>query len=133
MGLIMATSGCPVLDKFKPMAFTHLPFSNEVETIFRAVSMYLTAQYMRMKNSLVPDWDLRYFKDMYAEVNMLNNDFAQRIRKIKGRDTNINALVLLDVFAQLATFSSSDNWLKSLEPLFTAFLSKEDYSCNIIE
>jgi len=125
MGLIMATSGCPILDKFKPMAFIHLPFSNEVETIFRAVSMYLTAQYVRMKNDMTPDWNLSHFKDMYAQVNQLNNDFAERVREIKGKDTNINALVLLDLFAQVGSFTFSDDWMKPLEPLFTAFMRED--------
>ncbi len=128
MGLIMATSGCPILDKFKPMAFVHLPFSNEIETIFRAVSMYLTAQYMKMKNNMTPDWEMHHFKDMYAKVNQLNNDFAERVREMKGKDTNINALVLLDLFAQVGSFSFSDDWMKPMEPLFSAFLvdEKED-------
>jgi len=38
MGLIMATSGCPVLDILRPMAYTHLPFANEDETIFSLLS-----------------------------------------------------------------------------------------------
>jgi len=122
MGLIMATSGCPVLDKFKPMAFIHLPFSNEVETIYRAVSIYLTAQYVRMKNNLSADWELKHFKDMYAKVSLLNADFAQRLREMKGNDANINALVLLDLFAQTGTCSFSENWMKQLEPIFLAYL-----------
>jgi len=34
MGLIMATSGCPHLDKLRPMVFTHLPFSTKGETTY---------------------------------------------------------------------------------------------------
>ncbi len=124
MGLVMATSGCPILDKFKPMAFIHLPFSNETETIYRAVSMYLTAQYVRMKNNDKPDWDLHSFRDMYAQVNSVNNDFVKRLREIKGKDANVNALVLLDLFAQVGTFTFSDDWMKQIEPLFGAYLDE---------
>jgi len=123
MGLIMATSGCPVLDKFKPMAFIHLPFSNEIETVFRAVGMYLTAQYVRMKNNQEADWELKRFRDMYAQVNRINTDFSERVRELKGKDANINALVLLDLFAQVGTFSFSEDWMKELEPLFSAYLA----------
>ena len=41
MGLIMATSGCPHLDKLRPMVYTHLPFSTADQTTYRAVSMYM--------------------------------------------------------------------------------------------
>lgn len=124
MGLIMATSGCPILDKFKPMAFMHLPFSNKDETIFRAVSTYLTAQYVRRMNGLTPDWELKYFKDMYAKVKQLNSDFAKRLRVITGKDANINALTRLDMFAQAGSFSSSEDWIKRLEAIFSAYLDK---------
>ncbi|MGD9200391.1 MAG: hypothetical protein PVI26_02410 [Chitinispirillia bacterium] len=129
MGLIMATSGCPILDKFKPMAFTHLPFSNETETIFRAISMYLTAQYFRRIHGMEPDWQLEKFKEMYSQVNQINNDFAERVRKIKGKDANINALILLDLFAQVGIFSFSEDWMKELEPLFNAYLGSVPETC----
>ena len=124
MGLIMATSGCPILDKFKPMAFMHLPFSNKDETIFRAVSTYLTAQYVCKMKGLTPDWELKNFKDMYAKVKQLNSDFAKRLREIKGNDANINALIRLDMFAQAGAFSSSEDWIKRLESIFSAYLDK---------
>jgi hypothetical protein len=124
MGLIMATSGCPVLDKFKPMAFMHLPFSDRVETIFRAVSTYLTAQYVREMNGLTPDWKLTNFKDIYVKVKQLNSDFSKRLREIKGKDANINALIRLDMFAETGAFSFSKNWIKRLESIFSAYLDE---------
>jgi hypothetical protein len=123
MGLIMATSGCPILDKFKPMAFIHLPFSNEIETILRAISMYFVGQYLRSKKNLAPDWGLKNFNAMYAKVNQVNIDFSERVRQIPGRDANINALILLDFFAQVGTFEFSDAWMKQIEPYFDAYLS----------
>ena len=45
MGLIMATSGCPHTNFLKPMARFHLPLASIEETVCRAVSMYLLAQY----------------------------------------------------------------------------------------
>ncbi|HDZ87333.1 MAG TPA: hypothetical protein ENH38_01780, partial [Nitrospirae bacterium] len=47
IGIIMVTSGCPVMDKLKPMVRFHLPFATLQETVFRMVSMYLMAQYFR--------------------------------------------------------------------------------------
>ena len=45
MGLLIATSKCPYTDFFKPMARFHLPFANELETVWRATANYLMAQY----------------------------------------------------------------------------------------
>jgi hypothetical protein len=40
----VATSGCRYTAYFKPMARFHLPFANEEETAYRAISMYLLSQ-----------------------------------------------------------------------------------------
>src|SRR5258706_14446833 len=44
LGLIMATSGCPWADRFRPIARFHLPFANEAETVYRSISMFLLAR-----------------------------------------------------------------------------------------
>jgi len=120
IGLIMATSGCPILDRFRPMVFTHLPFADENETIYRAVSAYLLAQYLREKAGKEADWKLEKFQDMYSRVEKINNSFFKRFRVIEGKDANVNALIILDIFAKLGSFS--DSWLEFAEPLFSAFL-----------
>jgi hypothetical protein len=122
MGLIMATSGCPILDCFRPMALTHLPFANKRETIFRAISTYLTGQYLRMTKGKEPDWTLTGFQEMYEAVSKLNDAFTARLREIKGKDANVNALILLDLFAQSGSFTLPDNWIKVMEPFFKAYL-----------
>ena len=58
MGLIMATSGCPHTSFFKPMARFHLPFASEEETIYRAASMYLLAQYFIRQQGEKSDLEL---------------------------------------------------------------------------
>lgn len=47
LGIIMPTSGCPVLEPLKPLVRFHLPFATITETVFRMVSMCLVAQYLR--------------------------------------------------------------------------------------
>lgn len=44
LGLLMATSGCPVVGKLRAITF-HMPFCSFGETLFRSVSAYLTKQY----------------------------------------------------------------------------------------
>ena len=41
VGLIMATSACPILKEMKGMAYYHLPFASIEETVYRSVSSYL--------------------------------------------------------------------------------------------
>ena len=41
LGIYMVTSGCPVMDKLRPMVRFHLPLATAAETTFRALAMYL--------------------------------------------------------------------------------------------
>jgi len=120
IGLIMASSGCPILDKFRPMVLTHLPFADEKETIYRAVSAYLLSQYLKEKEGKEADWKLEKFRNMYARVEKINDSFIKRFRVIEGKDANVNALIILDMFAKFASFS--DSWLDFARPLFSAYL-----------
>jgi hypothetical protein len=122
VGLIMATSGCPVLDILRPMAYTHLPFANEDETIFRAVATYMTAQAIRASLGEKPDWDIRNVAGIYSGITRLNADFAERVRGLHGKDANINAIITLDLFAQLGTFTLPTEWLEQVKGFFTAYL-----------
>ena len=77
VGLVMATSGCPILDKLRPMAYTHQPFSSIDETIYRAVSGYLLAQYLRNKEELETPCEIKGLTEIYAAITHLNQSFAQ--------------------------------------------------------
>ena len=54
VGLLMATSGCPLTSFFKPMARFHLPFASTQETLWRAASAYLLAQYFKYREGKIP-------------------------------------------------------------------------------
>jgi hypothetical protein len=123
MGLIMATSGCPALEKLKPMAFTHLPFANDEETIFRAACTYLLGQYIRDSHGLAADWKLERFTAMYQTISNINSSFSERLREIIGRDANINALIILDTFAQTGCYAAIDDWIAKIEKYFKAYLT----------
>ncbi|HTL13118.1 MAG TPA: hypothetical protein VL588_11550 [Bdellovibrionota bacterium] len=102
-GLIMATSGCPVMDFLRPMARYHLPFATTEETLARSTSFYLLRQYFKKSAGGRPDWDLQDLKRRYAGVEKVNNGILDRVREViqKG-DADPNALVILQVFAQTA-------------------------------
>lgn len=117
MGLIMATSGCPHMEFLKPMARYHLPLATGEETIFRAVSTYLLAQYFRKKNDLSADFDLENLKKIYGEIRIVNVAMASRLRAVSEQDSAVNAVVLLDVFAKMLPYSIEDS-LKEIRYLF---------------
>jgi hypothetical protein len=120
LGLIISTCGCPHTDFFKPMARFHLPFANALETTFRAASMYLIAQYLRRKHGLNADLELEGLKKIYSNIQLINVAIAERLRAITPKDAAVNALVILDIFAQSVTFSIDES-LDEISHLFTSY------------
>lgn len=118
MGLEMATSGCPHMSFLKPMARYHLPFATQEETIFRVISTYLLEQYFRHKQSLGADLELENLKKIYGEIRVVNKAMAARLRTIGVKDSAVNAVVLLDIFAKMLPYSIED----SLEEIGYLFL-----------
>jgi len=121
IGIIMTTSGCPVMDHLKPMVRFHLPFASLDETIFRMVSMHLLVQYYRSQDGKEAEWKLDGLTRVYAEVSIVNRDFANRLRDAAKKDANINALVNLDCFAAMLPLVAEDT-LKQLRQYFSAYL-----------
>jgi hypothetical protein len=123
MGLHMASGGCPLLDKLRPLVVTHLPFASVEETLYRTVSMYLLAQYFRWKRGLVPDWEMQGLVANCESLASINVAFGKRILSINTCDANLNALVGLDCFSGMTGMSISQGFVdESLEALFEAHL-----------
>ncbi len=117
LGIYMVSSGCPVMAKLKPMVRFHLPFASVEETIFRSASTYLLGQYFRYKKGLEADWDFKGLMQTYEEVQKVNIGMAERLRGIGARDANINAIIVLDIFAKELP-QNIEHSLKPLEYLF---------------
>jgi hypothetical protein len=121
MGLLIAGSSCPVTHFFKPMARFHLPFANRKETIWRATASYLMAKYFTRDGLTVSDMTLNGLAKIYNDVARLNDAVVQRLRAATNRDSTVNALVHLDVFAKFLTPPLEDS-LAQLESIFEPFL-----------
>lgn len=121
IGIYMVTSGCPIMEKLKPMVRYHLPFATPGETQYRVISMYLVAQYFLYKRGKEPDWHLRNLVKIYDDIRIVNKSFFQRLAHIKIQDATLNALVKLDMFAQHVSFSIDRNVLDEMEYLFNAY------------
>jgi len=126
IGIVMATSGCPILDKLRPMVRTHLPFAEHEETTYRSLSMYLLAQFLRRRKGLAADWDLERFVAVYDAITTVNQAFVLRLRSIQIQDASLNALVHLDCFANITQDSALRRSLPELEELFAPYLQPDD-------
>ena len=121
MGLVMATSGCPHTVFFKPMARFHLPLASTEETIYRATSMYMLAQYFLKDKGGKVDMDFEGLKELYRNMQLLNTAFAGRLREATEKDSSINAIVNLDMYAKAMPYVIEDA-LEEIRYLFTSYL-----------
>ncbi len=117
LGLLMPVSGCPCFNFFKPMARFHLPFSSLEETIYRVVSSYFLSQHLKKKDKA--SFDLTPLTKLYERLQTINADFVVRLRSAVNRDGGLNAVVILDTFAQLLPFSFKDG-LEDLSYLYNS-------------
>jgi hypothetical protein len=122
IGLYMATGGCPVMERLKPMARFHLPFADEEETMFRAMSAYLLGQYFITKSGGAPDWDMGNLVGMYDGIKALNHSFCSRVRAISTKDSNVSAVIGLNCFADAVIFSINQNFMDQLEQLYQSYM-----------
>lgn len=122
VGIYMVTSGCPVLEKLRPMVRYHLPFATEDETSYRAMSMYLMAQYLIAKDGGQPDWKLEGLRTVYDEVMMTNKHFIARLQNIPVKDASLNAVITLDCFAMSINFTLSGDMMDEIKQSFGVYL-----------
>lgn len=103
IGLISATSGCPRTRFLRPLARFHLPFADERETLFRVFSSWLLTSYVhqRLVGRQAPQ-SMDGLKRLYEELSVVNASLAQRLRTVASRDALLNAIIILDSFAQMA-------------------------------
>ncbi len=118
LGVVMVTSGCPVMDKLRPMVYTHLPFPTMHETLYRAMAMYLVAQFLKFKRGEEPDWELNDLVHIYDDIAKVNQAFGERLASIHCEDTSLNALANLDCHGNYTAMSINENYLVELEELF---------------
>lgn len=117
IGMYMVTSNCPIMDQLRPNVRFHLPLASEEESIYRAISMYLTSQYFRMRHGEEPDWRLKQLAEIYRDISVVNQGMSERLVAASNKDANVNAVVHLSSYGQ-----TLDNFLdycvKEIEYLF---------------
>ncbi len=122
MGLVIATCGCPHTAFFKAMGRFHLPLASSEETIFRATSMYLLAQYFLKMEGRHADFELGGLTKIYNNMQIVNVAIANRLRSTSMSDSLINAIVIFDNFAKSLPYAIEKS-LKNFRHLFLPFLT----------
>jgi hypothetical protein len=117
LGIYMVTSNCPIMDHLRPMVRFHLPFASSNETVYRAVSMYLTRQYFIWRNGGRPDWELKELDQLYKAVAEVNRGMSERLRNASTADANVNAVIILFTLGELVDHSL-EHGLVEIERLF---------------
>lgn len=121
IGLLMATSGCPHTAFFKPMARFHLPFASVEETLYRSTSMYLLSRYFVGLKGGASGVELNGLIKIYENIQILNRHMANRLRAASKTDSAVNALVILDLYAEAAPYAI-EGTLDTLESLFGHYI-----------
>lgn len=125
IGLHMTTTGCPILNKLRPMVLTHLPFMSTDESTYRMITMYLLAQYFLYKRGGTPDWDLKKMLDFFADIQQVNTSFCKRLQSIPAGDASINAVVMLNSMSDVTSLRLEMNDLTWLERIFSRHYPQE--------
>ncbi|HBT44214.1 MAG TPA: hypothetical protein DEB21_20095 [Rhodospirillaceae bacterium] len=112
LGLVMATSGCPHMSFFRPLARYHVPLADMELTILRAMSFYLVGQYFGGKEK--PDWDTSFdgLLAIYKNAQEVNKGMADRLRSAQVF-TELNWLAALDTFAGMMPLTIERSLLKA--------------------
>ena len=124
IGIYMVTSNCPVLDTLRPNVRFHLPFASMDETIYRAVAMYLVAQFLRKRKGKEPDWELKKLSDIYQAVATVNRGMAERLRQATTEDANANAVIILSTQGGMVATYMEDS-LADMEHLFQGYIDQD--------
>jgi len=118
LGLAMASSGCPILGRLKPMVETHLPFATPDETTYRILGMYLMAQYFAYRRGERADWELEELLDFFEEVQTVNVSFCNRLSAIDSEGSAVDAVAILEDMANFTGFLIQSDELGRLESIF---------------
>lgn len=123
LGIVMVANDCPLMGRLKPMMRYHLPFATLEETDYRVLSMYMLAQFVIAKKGGRPDWGMNNLKDLYEDIKKLNQNVSRQLSQIDTKDAIVNAVVILNSFAEHVTFLLNKNMMERLGILFNDWIN----------
>lgn len=122
IGLYMATSGCPIMDKMRPLTVLHIPFATCQETAHRVLANYALAQIFIQKHGGQPDWEFKGLTKIYQEIELVNRAFHQRLVSAHLEDASLNAIGNLNCYALFTQSLLEYGDVNKIEKLFSAYL-----------
>lgn len=106
LGLIMATSACPVVSRLHGLARLHLPFQSLQESHTRMVGAWLIGQVLDGKANGTGNLD--GLQDLMNAVGQVNRAFMNRLQTAVRHDASLNAIANLAASAMNVQFSLDD-------------------------
>jgi hypothetical protein len=111
------TSGCPVLDRLRPLLETQLPFPTPQESLSQILSLFLLGNHLTKAQA--PAYkDLPAFVALLKEVQEINASLIRRLNTVATKDAIRNAMVLLNNLIYIPTKAIENQKLQQLERLF---------------
>lgn len=123
LGILMVSSGCPIMKKLSPMLHFHLPFATLEETEVRVFSLYLLAQWIKVRKNKEPDWEMKNLFNIYEDIRILNKNVSKKIADLEKNDANINSIVILNNFADFVTFTLNEKLIDELSCYLEEFVN----------
>lgn len=116
LGVIMATSACPILAQLKPLAHNHLPFASSNEFALRTISMYLMRALFNARDGQEPDWELTGLTEDFKALQLVNQALWHRIHAACAGDTNLKAFLNFFSMSSSMTYSL-ETQLQKIRPM----------------
>jgi len=79
----------------------------------------MLAQYYSQKDGCTADFEFEGLTKNYQNMQTVNSAIALRLREASAKDSSVNAIVILDSFAQIVPFAIEKS-LEELRYLFSA-------------
>jgi hypothetical protein len=118
LGIINVSSGCPILNKLRPMLGTHLPFMDSDESAYRTIANYLIAQHFLHRRGRSADWDLVGLRGLLHDCHQVNACLVARLRSLAIQDAILNALAVLNMHGELTSLTLTTDDLARWERIF---------------
>jgi hypothetical protein len=83
----------------------------------------MLAQYYSQKDGRTADFEFEGLTKIYQNMQTVNCAIARRLREATANDSSVNAIVILDSFAQIVPFAIEESLGIALF-VFTAFAKK---------
>ena len=87
--------------------------------------MFLMAQYLKKMQNQEADFNLDKLDQLYQPIQTVNRFICQRLRTICGKDSSLNAVVILDTLSMIVPLTLQGH-LDKLVDLFKPYLSDSE-------